>query len=158
MTWDLSLLLVFIFQNCQILIRLCCFQWILHNIPAILRFSFFLPPSLSLPLSFPSFLPSLAAPQPMEFQHMKFLGQGSDMSLSCNMGSFNPLCQVRDWTYVLALQRCCQSIVPQWELQIFICFNFWERNSILIKRMNKGVSQQRFVILILNYSLFSLMF
>ena len=45
-------------------------------------------------------------------QHMEFLAKGSDLSLSCSKaGSFNPLCwgPARDWTCVLALQRCCWS-------------------------------------------------
>ena len=47
--------------------------------------------------------------------HMEFLGQGSDPSHICdlccsygNAGSFNPLCQTRDGTSVLMLQRCHQ--------------------------------------------------
>ena len=45
-------------------------------------------------------------------KHMEFPGQGSDLSCSCdlrcsccNAGSFNPLCQARDRTCILALQR-----------------------------------------------------
>ena len=46
-------------------------------------------------------------------QHMEFLGQGSDLSCSCelchiygNARSFNPLCQAGNRTSVLVLQRC----------------------------------------------------
>ena len=45
-------------------------------------------------------------------QHMKFLGQGSGLSHSCNHDnarSFNPLCWARGWTCVLVLQRHYQS-------------------------------------------------
>ena len=48
--------------------------------------------------------------------YMEFLGQGSDLSRSCDLchsfgsaGSFNPLCQARNLTCILALQRHCWS-------------------------------------------------
>ena len=83
-----------------------------HILPNLFSFSlshsvslpFLLPPS---PPSLPSFF-FLATPE-----HMEFPGQGSDPSCSCdlhhsygNARSFNPLCQSRDQTCVLVLQRC----------------------------------------------------
>ena len=55
------------------------------------------------------FFPFLAT-----MQHMEVLGQGSDLSCSCdlccsccNTESFNTLCQARDQTCILVLQRHC---------------------------------------------------
>ena len=48
--------------------------------------------------------------------HMEFLGQGPDVSLSCNLccgcrnaGFFDQLYWARDRTYILVLKRCHQS-------------------------------------------------
>ena len=67
--------------------------------------------SISLWLCFFSFLAAL--------QGMAFLGQGSDLSCSCdlccscnNARSFSSLCQSRDQTCILVLQRqsCCSTV------------------------------------------------
>ena len=60
--------------------------------------------------------------------HIEFSGQGSDPRHNCNRfsntGSFNPLCQARDWT-------CCRDatdpVVPQQEL----LRNFYEWQGVL---------------------------
>ena len=62
--------------------------------------------------------------------HMEALGQGSNLSSSCDLrcGSINAgfllLCWVRDQICVLALQRCCQSCcatvgTPTWNFFFF---------------------------------------
>ena len=65
----------------------------------------------------------LAAPQ-----HMEFLGQGSDLSHSCNLrhsysntGSLNLVCQARDRTCILALQRFLTTA----ETPLWFFFNSW---------------------------------
>ena len=56
-------------------------------------------------------------------QHVEFLGQGSDLSRSCsNSKSFNPLCQARNQTCVLALQTHCWSRCATAETPVYKVF------------------------------------
>ena len=83
------------------------------------HFGFFL--SFSIPFSLSLFPSFLAAPR-----HMKFPGQGLDLSHSCdlhhgcgNNRSFNPLCWPGDQTYVPAFRDAADPIGLQQELPIF---------------------------------------
>lgn len=87
--------------------------------------------------------------------HMEFPDQGPDLSHSWDLHhrcgqveSFNPLCQARDWTGILVLQRRTGPVESQWELIFLGLFFLIERKSTILACT---ITIQFFVLLFLQF-------